>query len=153
MPICEITSFPSGVNFTSPDVLWDSRPLRLSTVSFPPWHPWISHITSYCACQAAAKLAAALLCPPRLLLWLWLCHSQHMSTTIKTLFSFLFFSFPLHFHWRKYRTAIRFSIIPRPWMAFGGGLHCVAKGRQHVSNNLSKPYPYVWCWLNHKGNI
>lgn len=31
-PVCEITSSPSGVDSTSPNVLWDSRPLRLSTV-------------------------------------------------------------------------------------------------------------------------
>lgn len=28
-------------------------------------------------------------------------------------------------------------------MAFGGGLYCVAKGRQHLSSNLSKPFPYM----------
>lgn len=31
-------------------------------VSFPPWHLWISHITSYCVCKALANLAAAVLC-------------------------------------------------------------------------------------------
>lgn len=64
----ENTFFPSGVHFTA----WCSVGFKTSEafhiVSFPPWHPWISHITSYCACQAAANLATALLCPPQLLL-------------------------------------------------------------------------------------
>lgn len=41
-------------------ILWDSRPPRFffRMVSFPPWHPWISHITSYRARQAEAQLGS-----------------------------------------------------------------------------------------------
>lgn len=60
-------------------------------VSFPPWNLWISHITSYIPCQAAAYLATALLCP-WLLLWLYGCATVSTCPLLsKTLFSLLFF--------------------------------------------------------------
>lgn len=64
------------------------------SVSFPPWNPWISHITSYCPCQAVAHLATARLCPWLLLRPYGFCHGQHMSTTVKHSIFFPF-SFPL----------------------------------------------------------
>lgn len=64
----ENTFFPSGVDFTAWCFVGFKASEAFHIVSFPPWHPWISHITSYCVCQAAANLATALLCPPQLLL-------------------------------------------------------------------------------------
>ena len=85
-------SFRGGLH-----VAWYSVGFKASeafhSVSFPPWNPWISHITSYCPCQAVAHLATALFCP-RLLLWL--NHGQHTSSTVKTIMFFpLTFSFAI----------------------------------------------------------
>lgn len=72
-------------------------------VSFPPWHPWISHITSYHARQAEANLAAARLCPPRLIFMaLVVSQSAHVDNCLKTQLSLL-----------NRRRSLCFSIIPR----------------------------------------
>lgn len=75
-------SFSLIASITLAVVLWDSRPPRLfRMVSFPPWHPWISHITSYRAGQAEAQLdswhVSAHHHPNP-----WLCHSQHMPAGV-----------------------------------------------------------------------
>lgn len=133
-------NFLSGVYSTSPDVLWDSRPLRLSTVchflprirrlviSLPivlarQWPTW-SQLVFLHSCFMA----------------LWLCHSQHKFSTVKTLFCVLFF-FLSHLTFGKLnRSRIHFNRIPRLiWQP-----------------KADSPYPkiiqscsHVWCWLNY----
>lgn len=53
----EKKSFSLIASVTLAVILWDSRPFS-RMVSFPPWHPWISHITSYRARQAEAQLGS-----------------------------------------------------------------------------------------------
>lgn len=63
------------------------------SVSFPPWNPWISHITSYCPCRAAAHLAAACHCPQPLI-WPYGCATVSTCPALsKRLFPCLFFFF------------------------------------------------------------
>lgn len=141
----EITSPPSGVDSTSPDVLWDSRPLRLSTVChfLPGIRGLVISLPNVLARQWPTWLQRFFVhgCfyGPMVVPW-----SAHVHYCQKHYFLCFPFSFP-HLTVGKLisATVIRFNIIPRLWMSFGGGLYCVAKGRQHLSNNLSKPYVYM----------
>lgn len=57
-------NFLSGVCSTSPPCSVGFKASEaFRSVSFPPWNPWISHITSHCPCQAVAHSATAHLCP------------------------------------------------------------------------------------------
>lgn len=122
--------FPSGLD--SPNGLWDSRPLRLSTDC---------HFLSGIYESVISLPIVRAKMQPTLHFFVW---GYFYGLTVVPAYPLknLVLAFPFHFLFNIWKirlrngTVIHFNIIPKQWTAFSEGLYDDAKGRQLLSNPL-----------------
>lgn len=150
-PVCEITSLPSGVDSALPDVGFKASE-AFHSVSFPPWNLWISHITSYCPCQAAAHLLRHLFvrcCVYGLMIMPRSAHVHYCQKKKKIQFPLLFF-FLYSFTLGKLSyeiSAMELSCVSARFPGFdqhlAKGCTVWLKADSSYPTVFLKPYPYM----------